>query len=209
MSDVKMDKRPYHSPLRQEQAMATRQRILDAALELFGVHGYGATSIAAVAREAGVVPETIYATFGSKRGIVDGLIERAVPREVLAEIDASWQARAGDPAGQLAIVAAFATAFWGRNDALATVFRQGTGDADIGDEWSKRQGDRRAFFAHLLADWPDEVLRRGLDHDHAVDILWALATDEVFHLFVRERAWSPDAYEGWLLAVLRHEILAA
>ena len=44
-----MDKRPYHSPLRQEQALATRQRILDAALELFGAQGYGATSIAAVA----------------------------------------------------------------------------------------------------------------------------------------------------------------
>src|SRR4249919_928325 len=138
MSDVKMDKRPYHSPLRQEQALATRQRILDAALGLFGSNGYGATSIAAIAREAGVVPETIYATFGSKRGIVDGLIERAVPHEVLAEIDARWSARAGDPAAQLAVVAAFSTAFWGRNDELATVFRQGTGDADIADEWTKR-----------------------------------------------------------------------
>jgi hypothetical protein len=39
--------------------------------------------------------------------------------------------------------------------------------------------------------------------------MWALATDEVYHLFVRERGWSPGAYEGWLLAVLRHEILAA
>src|SRR4026208_638504 len=64
---VGMDKRPYHSPLRQEQALATRQRILDAALELFGAQGYGATSIAAVAREAGGVPETIYATLGSTR----------------------------------------------------------------------------------------------------------------------------------------------
>jgi len=203
-----MDKRPYHSPLRQEQAQATRQRILDAALVLFGGQGYGATSIASVAREAGVVPETIYATFGSKRGIVDGLIERAIPRQVLADLDASWNAQAGEPAAQLAVVAAFSTAFWGRNDDLAAVFRQGTGDADISDEWSKRQADRRAYFAHLLSSWPEAVFRPGLDRDHAVDIMWALATDEVFHLFVRERGWSPSAYEQWLLAVLRHEILA-
>lgn len=203
-----MDKRPYHSPLRQEQALATRQRILDSALALFATHGYGATSIASIARAAGVVPETIYAAFGSKRGIIDGLIERAVPREVLAGVDASWQARAGDPAAQLGVVAAFATEFWGRNDALAAVFRQGTGDADIGDEWSKRQGDRRAFFAHLLADWPTGVLRPGLEHDRAVDIMWALAADEVFHLFVRERDWQPAAYEAWLHDVLRHELLA-
>src|SRR3954465_12952947 len=113
---VGMDKRPYHSPLRQEQALATRQRIPRAALELFGANGYGATSIAAVAREAGVVPETIYATFGSKRGIVDGLIERVAPPQVVTELRAAWAARAGDPAAQIDVVARFSTTFWGEND---------------------------------------------------------------------------------------------
>jgi AcrR family transcriptional regulator len=209
MSDVKMDKRPYHSPLRREQALATRQRILDAALGLFGAQGYGMTSIAAVAREAGVVPETIYATFGSKRGIIDGLVERAAPPQVLAELDGAWNARAGDPWGQLEVVATFSTRFWSRNDALAMVFRRGTGDADIGDEWARRQGDRRAYFRHLLSAWPTSAFRAGVDLERAVDILWGLNTDEVFHLFVRERGWSVDDYRTWLLALLRHEILAA
>jgi AcrR family transcriptional regulator len=204
-----MDKRRYHSPLRQEQALATRQRILDAALELFGTQGYGATSIVSVAREAGVVPETIYATFGSKRGIIDGLVERAAPRQVLAELDAGWNARAGDPWSQLEVIATFSTDFWGRNDALATVFRRGTGDADIGDEWAKRQGDRRAYFRHLLSAWPVSAFREGVDLERAVDILWGLNTDEVFHLFVGERGWAPADYRAWLLALLRHEILAA
>jgi AcrR family transcriptional regulator len=204
-----MDKRRYHSPLRQEQALATRSRILDAALALFGRHGYGATSIAAVAREAGVVSETIYATFGSKRGIIDALVERAAPRQVLAELDGRWNARAGDPSAQLDVVADFSTQFWGRNDALATVFRRGTGDADIADEWAKRQGDRRAYFRHLLSAWPASVFRSGVDLDRAVDILWGLNTDEVFHLFVRERRWSPDDFRAWLVALLRHEILVA
>jgi AcrR family transcriptional regulator len=206
---IDMDKRPYHSPLRQEQALATRRRILDAALELFGAQGYGATSIAAVAREAGVVPETIYATFGSKRGMIDGLIERAAPPQVLAELDTAWNRLAGDPWAQLGVVAAFSTAFWGRNDALAAIFRRGTGEADIGDEWAKRQGDRRAYFRHLLSAWPVASFRDGVDLDRAVDVLWALNTDEVFHLFVRERGWASDAYEAWLLELLRREILAA
>jgi len=203
-----MDKRRYHSPLRQEQALATRVRILEAALELFGNHGYGATSIAAVARAAGVVPETIYAAFGSKRGIIDGLVERAAPPQVLAELDGRWNARAGDPWAQLEVVADFSTRFWGQNGALAMVFRRGTGDADIGHEWAKRQGDRRAYFRHLLSAWPVSVFREGVDLDRAVDILWGLNTDEVFHLFVRERGWASDDYKGWLLALLRHEILA-
>src|SRR3954471_22225827 len=97
-----MDKRRYHSPLRQEQALATRTRILDAALTLFGSQGYGATSISAIAREAGVVAETIYATFGSKRGIIDGLVERAAPPTVVGEIKRVWAEAAGGPAAQLA-----------------------------------------------------------------------------------------------------------
>jgi len=204
-----MDKRRYHSPLRQEQALATRTRILDAALALFGRHGYGATSIAAIAREAGVVTETIYATFGSKRGIIDGLVQRAAPPQVLAELDGRWNARAGDPWAQLEVVADFSTQFWGRNDALATVFRRGTGDADIADEWARRQGDRRAYFRHLLSGWPASVFRAGVDLDRAVDILWGLNTDEVFHLFVRDRGWSSDDFRAWLVALVRHEILAA
>ncbi len=203
-----MDKRRYHSPLRQEQALATRTRILDAALTLFGKQGYGATTIAAIAREAGVVAETVYATFGSKRGIIDGLVERAAPPTVVGEIKRAWAEAGGDPSAQLAVVAHFSTSFWGRNDVLASVFRTGTGDADIADEWSNRQRARRDLFADMLADWPATAFRAGVGRDRATDIFWALATDEVFHLFVRERGWTPKAFEAWLLAALRREILA-
>jgi hypothetical protein len=44
--------------------------------------------------------------------------------------------------------------------------------------------------------------------DRAVDVLWALAADEVFHLLVRERGWPPHVYEAWLLGVLTRELLA-
>jgi AcrR family transcriptional regulator len=208
MSDVNMDKRPYHSPLRREQALATRQRILDAALALFAAHGYGATSIVSIAREAGVVPETIYAAFGTKRGIIDGLVERAAPQTMVGDIVAGVRAKADDPAAQLALLVAFTASFWERNDALAHVFRQGTGDAEIGDEWSMRQGYRRALVSEFVADWPDTALRTGLDRERAVDVIWGLSSDEVFHLFVRERGWSTAAFEAWLVDVLRREVLA-
>src|SRR5262245_45583365 len=100
-------KRPYHSPLRQAQAESTRARILDAALELFARNGYAATAIAAVAREAGVVPETIYAAFGTKKALIDGLIARAAPRDTLATLETAWTS-AGDAHAQLGAIAAFA-----------------------------------------------------------------------------------------------------
>ena len=40
------------------------------------------TTIAAVAEEAGVSPETIYLTLGGKRGLLEGVIEMAIAPEV-------------------------------------------------------------------------------------------------------------------------------
>jgi AcrR family transcriptional regulator len=208
MTPVKMDKRRYHSPIRQEQAQVTRGRVLDAALELFASQGYGATPITAIARAAGVVPETVYAVFGSKRGIIDALVERAAPADLVAKLDAEWVARSADRGSQLDLVASFSVGFWVEHAALAQVFRRGTGDAEIADEWSKRQAYRRAYFANLLATWPDRAFRSGLDRDRAADVLWALATDEVFSLFVRTRGWQVVEYEAWLADALRREILA-
>jgi AcrR family transcriptional regulator len=207
MSRVKMEKRTYKSPLREEQARQTRDRILDAALSLFSSQGYGATSIVSIAREAGVVPETIYASLGSKRGIVDALIERAAPPQIVGALGAEWTARAGDPAAQLEVIAHFSTTFWTQNDPLATVFRQGTGDAEIGEEWSKRQALRRGLLVSFLGAWPSDAFRAGLSATEAGDILWALSGDELFHLLVRECGWSVDDFEAWLRGALRRELL--
>ena len=70
--------RTYVSPKREEQAKATRRAILEAAQRLFVSNGYGATSIRAIAEEAGVAVQTVYAVFGNKRQLVIELVENAV-----------------------------------------------------------------------------------------------------------------------------------
>ena len=59
-------KRRYTSTRRNEQARETRLRVIRAARELFVAQGYGRTTLAEVAREAGVAVETVYAAFGNK-----------------------------------------------------------------------------------------------------------------------------------------------
>src|SRR6516165_106537 len=71
-------RRSYDSPRRREQAAATRAAILDAALKLFVERGYAATSVGAVATEAGVALKTVYAVFGTKRGVLVALRSRLV-----------------------------------------------------------------------------------------------------------------------------------
>jgi AcrR family transcriptional regulator len=71
---------PPRSTYRREQADATRVRIAEAAQRLFADHGYGATSMQAIARAAGVADRTVYLAFGSKREILSAICERWLER---------------------------------------------------------------------------------------------------------------------------------
>ncbi len=53
----------------------TREAVLAAAREAFGMQGYGATSLRAVARTAGVDPALVLHFFGSKDGLFEAAVE--------------------------------------------------------------------------------------------------------------------------------------
>jgi AcrR family transcriptional regulator len=56
----------------------TRERILDAAVELFGRKGYSATSVGEIETAAGLVPRSgaLYKHFASKRALLDAAVDR-------------------------------------------------------------------------------------------------------------------------------------
>src|SRR5438477_6268216 len=98
-------KRAYNSPRRQEQAASTRRSMLEAAQRLFESQGYAATTMEAIATEAGVALKTVYVAFATKSGLLRALwdlllkgdeVEAAVAdrpwyREVLDETDPERQ----------------------------------------------------------------------------------------------------------------------
>ena len=73
MTEPVKPKRRYDSPRRREQAAATRREILDAAQRLFEQQGYAATTMAAIAAEAGVALKTVYVAFETKSGVLRAL----------------------------------------------------------------------------------------------------------------------------------------
>src|SRR6266699_5200558 len=101
-------KRRYRSTRRDEQASETRLRIIRAAHDLFISEGYGRTTIAEIARVAGVSVETVYAAYRNKptllrqvwyatfRGDEEEirLLDRPEIRAVLAEPDLATRFRA-------------------------------------------------------------------------------------------------------------------
>ena len=73
MADGVKDKRSYDSPRRRAQAAETRRQILEAAQRLFDQQGYAATTMAAIAAEAGVALKTVYVAFETKSGVLRAL----------------------------------------------------------------------------------------------------------------------------------------
>jgi AcrR family transcriptional regulator len=84
---------------RSEQAAATRERILAAAIELIAERGYAATSIEALCQRAGVVRTAIYWHFGAKEGLLVPVIEH-VAADWIEEIRRSVY-RQGEPIARL------------------------------------------------------------------------------------------------------------
>lgn len=74
----------------------TRERLLEAATELFTLHGYERTGLSRIARHAGARPGSLYHFFPTKEDLVAATLERRLERlepEVLAPI---WE-RVSDP----------------------------------------------------------------------------------------------------------------
>jgi TetR/AcrR family transcriptional regulator len=74
----------------------TRQRILDAALDLFGTRGVDAVSLDEIARHVGVRKQTVLYWFDSKDVLVDAVLEQ-VASELLVVIDAAIRSAEDDP----------------------------------------------------------------------------------------------------------------
>ncbi|WP_158889141.1 TetR family transcriptional regulator [Amycolatopsis anabasis] len=65
----------HSRPGRWRTGAESKQRILEAARVLFREHGYGGTTVRAVAAEAGVDPAMVFYFFGTKQGLFGAAIE--------------------------------------------------------------------------------------------------------------------------------------
>lgn len=111
----------------------TRDRIIDASIDLFGVRGVDAVSLDEIARHVGVRKQTVLYWFDSKDVLVDGVLD-AVAAELFVVIDAAVRSAPDDPLERIdAIVrAVFRPAV--RRPALLGLFREVSRlDADQAD----------------------------------------------------------------------------
>src|SRR5262245_53428050 len=204
--------RSYNSPRRREQAAATRREILDAARRLFEQQGYAATTMAAIAGEAGVALKTVYLAFETKSGVLRALwnvtlrgddadtpiAEHAWYREVLDE---------PDPERQLRLNARNSRRGKERVASVGEVIRSGAAaDAEIASLWGRIQAEYHAN-QRVVVESLDAKKALALDVDRAADLLWTINHPNTWQLLVGERGWTADQYEQWAADLAVAELL--
>jgi len=202
------ERRRYNSLRRMNQAHQTRAEIADAARRLFVEHGWAATTVRDVAREAGVSVPTVYAAYQNKPGLVWALVEATGVAADLSRMIDELE-RTADPRQNLAAMAAFdRRAFERSGDLIALVREAGRTEPDLADFYqrARRQADQTRV--EVFTDWPAGTLRQDLDIATAVDVYAALCNIDVYTTLTVERSWPAERVERWWSESLARELLA-
>jgi AcrR family transcriptional regulator len=216
VADTQRSRRTYNSPRRRQQAAATRKAILEAAEQLFLRDGYPATTMEAVAAEAGVSLKTAYLPFTTKSGLLRALWDLRLKGD---EQDApvaqhEWfrdVVQERDPVRKLQLNARNSRAAKTRIGAMFKVIRGAAEiDVDCHTLWQLIQDDFHANQRTIVDSLHrDGALRSGLGVARGTDLLWTLNHPDVWLLLVGERGWSPRAYETWLAQTSCAQLLGA
>lgn len=201
-------KRAYISETRDVQAAQTRFHILKAAKELFQAEGFDRVTINQLAKAAEVSMPTIYGLFKSKRGVLQALIDEALPPEQFATlVDDSIQEKS--PKKCLSITAKLARQIYDAEKELMDILREASVVAsefkELEQEREKRRYERQGEYVNKMIK--EKCLAKGLNLQKARDILWTLTGRDLYRMFVIERKWTSDEYEKWLTQFLIQSLL--
>jgi AcrR family transcriptional regulator len=203
VADVKPGRRPT---LRAERAAVTRRRIAEAARAAFSSQGYGATTLTTIAADAGVAVQTVYAVYGSKAGILRALIE-AVRDQPEADALAMAATREPDAGRKLELFGASIRRRWEfGHDVVAIGADAASTDPVMRGEIARVVAIRRAGIGRF-AGTLGAGLAPDVDVTRATAILDALTLPGIYTELIDVQGWTPDAYEAWLAATLRQQLL--
>lgn len=207
--EVKNARRKYHSPLRADQAQQTRRRVLEAALRLFVDRGYAGTTIAAVAEDAGVSPETIYLSLGGKRGLLEGVIETAIAGEDEPGYEL-WNQVALLPSARerLERMVEYSCRILARTRPIHSVIRGAADKEAFAAALGRRLlHDRLNAQTERVRACLHDDLRQGLSVSDAGQRYCALASPELYYLLTVEFGWTAAKHRKWITGLLETELL--
>ena len=208
-------KRPYDARRRRERAdderAETRRRVVDAAKRLFLERGYTATTMADIAKEAGVAVQSVYKAGQSKSDLMHHVVDITVAgdhdevpiadRPFFAEI-----ATERDAERQVRLLAAAIAGIQARLEPVWLAFREAAAtDPSAAAQMAAQYQRRRETLGMAIDLLPAKRLRRS--REESTDALWAIGSVDVRLLLIGQRGWDDERYTRWLADTLVLQLL--
>lgn len=205
-------RRKYDAPRRREQAARTREAVHRAAFDLFSARGYSRTTLADVARTAGVSVETVQ-KYGPKAQLLDGArrmgvlgsldLESILDAPVMAAVFAAEDLRAAVEALVEFYVASNqeTAGFWRAWKSAASV------DTVVGELWDREiRSGRSAFRTGIAAVRERGWFRADVRDDELAATLWLLVSAETYTRMTADAGLDDATYRGWLRRSLLEQL---
>lgn len=193
--------------------MESRLRVLAQSRELFLAGGYGRTTIAAIARAAGVSKESVYKGFGGKPGLVRAIYEQSLlgaggaPAEERSDRAQTTVADARELMEQFGRFTAEvsplgAPVFLLIRDAAAS------GDQDMAALLRDVEDARYSRMLHNARQVRARgFLRKALTEAKVADVMFTCTSAELYEGLVLRRGWSAEQYGDFIAKTLAANLL--
>jgi AcrR family transcriptional regulator len=209
-------RRPYRSPSREASARLTRQRITDAAGRLFVDCGYVATSVRAIAREAGVAEKTVYLQFETKPAILKAVVESAIvgSDETVPAARSEWFLEVLAESRlerKLELLSAATSALHERTGALFAVAREAaTVDITVATLWQTGKRGHLSDMTTMARSFAGHgLIPAAVDVAWVIELFYVLLGPENWYLIRRELGRDEQHYRDWLHTSLQQALGAA
>jgi AcrR family transcriptional regulator len=191
-------KRRYDAEQRRRRAAERRMRVVQAARGLFAERGFSRTTVAAVASEAGVSPETVYKAFGGKAGLVRSIWQDALAGAGPGHAERRSDAIAASASSGLQIIEGWlrvALEVAPRAAAVLTLVRSAAAvdpeAAELLDEIERGRTERMLHNARALE--AGGHLRSDLSAAQAAELL-LIFSGEFYERLVLRAGWDVETY---------------
>ena len=198
-----MATRTYSSPLREESSAHTRRRILQAATTLFARDGYQGTTMAAIAKEAGVSVQSVHLA-GPKSALLMSGFELALAGDEgthpLHERPAVAAIMSLPPAEALPAYVRFLAEANARTAGIDRALYVAAETDDAVAELVADLNTRRHADIRMAITWCEQhgLLHGDVDPEERTEVLTHLVSPETYRFFARERGWDDEQYRRWL-----------
>jgi AcrR family transcriptional regulator len=215
MTDQPTTKRRYDARRRRERAdqerQATQLQVVKAARRLFLAKGYVATTVAEIAREAGVALQSVYSAGRSKADLLHLVTDLAVAgddQQVMLLDRPSYAAISDEPnpERQVRMIAALIAETMERLAPVWVAYREAAAvDTKAAANLVAAHHRRHETFAGMIDMLPEQRLRRS--REEATDTAWAIGSIDVFLLLRSIQGWNAQQYATWLSQTLTDQLL--